>query len=280
LYVPQVGQTRWGRFGCPHVGQTLTFGALIACVARRLSRRDLEVFRFGTAMRRPTIACAPVETTEILPLFDEQMRRRAAPDHLYVGNGWSAVLWRPDDGDVEPLVARMRGLPGHVEWKYYSHDGPELRERLLAAGLEPEDEETVVVAEAASIGSPSGHVELRVAAEEFEDLAARVFGERYGLPEKAVAVVAIVDGQPVSGGRVDFEEGVEFAGLFGGITLPEYRGQGLYRATVAKRAELARERGYRWLYSDALPTSRPILERLGFVPMTTTTPFVIPRGAD
>jgi hypothetical protein len=49
---------------------------------------------------------------------------------------------------------------------------------------------------------------------------------------------------------------------------------------VAKRAELARERGYRWLYSDALPTSRPILERLGFVPITTTTPFTIPRVAD
>ena len=50
LYVPQVGQTRCGRFGWPHVGQTLTFGALISWVARRLSRRDLEVFRFGTAM--------------------------------------------------------------------------------------------------------------------------------------------------------------------------------------------------------------------------------------
>ena len=88
----------------------------------------------------------------------------------------------------------------------------------------------------------------------------------------------MVDGQPVSGGRVDFEDGVEFAGLFGGITLPEYRGRGLYRATVARRAELARERGYRWLYSDALPTSRPILERLGFVPLTTTTPFVFPSA--
>jgi GNAT superfamily N-acetyltransferase len=220
-----------------------------------------------------------VDTTGILELFDEEMRRRAAPDHLYVGEGWSAVLWRPDDGEVEPLVARMRELPGHVEWKYYSHDGPELRERLLSAGLEPEDEETVVVAEAASIPPPPADVELSLARDEFDDLAARVFGERYALPEKAVAVVAIVDGQPVSGGRVDFEDDVEFAGLFGGVTLPEYRGRGLYRATVAKRAELARERGYRWLYSDALPTSRPILERLGFVPLTTTTPFVIPRAA-
>jgi GNAT superfamily N-acetyltransferase len=219
-----------------------------------------------------------VDTTQILGLFDEQMRRKAAPDCLYVGNGWSAVLWRPDDGEIEPLVARMREVPGHVEWKYYSHDGPELRERLLAAGLVPEDEETVVVAEATAIAPPPDEVELRVAAQEFEDLAAYVFGKRYGLPEKAVAVVAMVDGQPVSGGRVDFEDGVEFAGLYGGITLPEYRGRGLYRATVAKRAELARERGYRWLYSDALPTSRPILERLGFVPLTTTTPFVIPRA--
>jgi GNAT superfamily N-acetyltransferase len=222
-----------------------------------------------------------VETTEILERFDEQMRRRAAPDNLYVSDGWSAVLWRPEDGQVEPLVARMREVEGHVEWKYYSHDGPELRERLLAAGLEPEDEETVVAAEAASIEPPADDVELRLATDEFVELAERVFGRSHGsgLPEVSVAVVAVVDGTPVSGGRVDFENGVEFAGLFGGITLPEYRGRGLYRATVAKRAELARERGYRWLYSDALPTSRPILERLGFVPLTTTTPFVIPAAA-
>ena len=121
-------------------------------------------------------------------------------------------------------------------------------------------------------------VDLRLAREDFDELAARVFGLRYGLPGKAVAVVAYVEGEPVSGGRVDFEDGVDFAGLYGGITLPEFRGRGLYRATVAKRAELARERGYRWLYSDALPTSRPILERLGFVPLTTTTPFVIPAA--
>jgi GNAT superfamily N-acetyltransferase len=222
-----------------------------------------------------------VYSTAILGRFDEMMRRRAAPDNLFVGKGWSAVLWRPDDGEVEPLVARMREVPGHVEWKYYSHDGPELRERLLAAGLEPEDEEAVVVAEAASIPPAPAEVELRFATREFLELAERIFGRSHGsgLPEVSVAVVAVVDGQPVSGGRVDFEEGVEFAGLFGGVTLPEYRGRGLYRATVAKRAELARERGYRWLYSDALPTSRPILERLGFVPLTTTTPFTLPSAA-
>ena len=221
-----------------------------------------------------------MDATEILSRFDEQMRRKpAGPDGLLVGDGWSAVLWPPSDLSVEPLVARMREIPGWVEWKYYSHDGPELRDRLLAAGLEPEDEETVVVAEAASIPPPPPDVELRLVTDEFVDLAAEVFDDRFELPEKAVAVVAIVDGRPVSGGRVDLEDGVEFAGLFGGVTVPEYRGRGFYRATVAKRAEMARERGYRWLYVDALPTSRPILERLGFVAITTTTPFVIPAAA-
>jgi hypothetical protein len=32
------------------VGQTWTCGIVIACCARRLSRLDLDVFRFGTAM--------------------------------------------------------------------------------------------------------------------------------------------------------------------------------------------------------------------------------------
>ena len=224
-----------------------------------------------------------METTEILERFDEQMRRTNQPDGcMYVSDGWSAVLRPPADGDVKPIVARMRELPGWVEWKYYSHDGPELRERLLAAGLEPEDEETVVVAEAASIPPPAADVELREETDVFLELAERVFGRGQGstLADTSIAVVAYVDGEPVSGGRVDFEGGVEFAGLFGGVTLPEYRGRGLYRATVARRAELARERGYRWLYVDALPTSRPILERLGFVKLTTTTPYVIPPAAD
>src|SRR3954451_9598408 len=98
------------------------------------------------------------------------MRRKAAPDCLFVSKSWSAVLWRPDDGEVEPLVARMREVEGHVEWKYYSHDGPERRERLLAGGAEPEDEETVVVAETASIPPPPTDVELREEPEVFCEL--------------------------------------------------------------------------------------------------------------
>jgi GNAT superfamily N-acetyltransferase len=209
----------------------------------------------------------------ILEQFDRQVRRDAAgPDGLYVGDNWAAVLWPPPDGDVEAMAARIRGLPGHVEWKYYGHDPADIPGRLVAAGLVPEDEEALLVAEAASLEPPA--VAVEVASDAFVELAARVFGRRYDLPEESVAVVVTVDGEPVSGGRVDLADDVEFAGLFGGVTLPEYRGRGFYRATVAARAQLARERGYRYLYVDALPTSRPILERLGFVQLTTTTPYV------
>ena len=57
-------------------------------------------------------------------------------------------------------------------------------------------------------------------------------------------------------------------------TLPAWRGRGIYRAIVAYRANLAAARGLRYLQVDASDESRPILERLGFVAVTTTTPFI------
>jgi hypothetical protein len=56
LYVPQVGQTRWASLGELHCGHVFTRGASTECVARRLSRRDFEVFLFGTAMSRLRVA--------------------------------------------------------------------------------------------------------------------------------------------------------------------------------------------------------------------------------
>src|ERR1700741_2690253 len=142
-----------------------------------------------------------MEPTEILARFDEQVRRTNDPDGLFLGDGWAGGLRRASHGGGERIVERMRGIPGHVEWKYYSHDGPELRERLLAAGLQPEDEETVVVGEASSIPPPPPpDVELRLVPDEFVDLAGDAFGERFDLPDRAVAVVAGGDGKPVSGG--------------------------------------------------------------------------------
>ena len=54
----------------------------------------------------------------------------------------------------------------------------------------------------------------------------------------------------------------------------ERRGRGIYRGLVAHPSNLAADRGFRYLEVDASDDSRPILERLGFVPVTTTPPFI------
>ena len=66
-------------------------------------------------------------------------------------------------------------------------------------------------------------------------------------------------------------QGRAFASIWGGCTIPAFRGKGAFRAIVAARAATARQRGYAYLTVDARETSRPILERLGFVPLTSVT---------
>jgi GNAT superfamily N-acetyltransferase len=244
-----------------------------------------------------------------LELFDRQMRHDVEPAEtdalttLALGDGWSAVVWsRLDastvDAAVGKLVPRLLGFDGHAEWKLYGYDRPDdLAQRLMAAGLEPQEEEAVLVAELRELDLdaplPAG-VEVRVAADaeavavwvEVNELA---FGESYGdvgrlllhalehEHPRDVGVIAYTDGEPVSAGRIEFNERSEFASLWGGGTLAEWRGRGIYRATVLERARLAHERGYRFLQVDALSTSQPILERLGFVQLTTTRPYVPSR---
>jgi GNAT superfamily N-acetyltransferase len=78
----------------------------------------------------------------------------------------------------------------------------------------------------------------------------------------------------VCAARINFLPGTDFAGLWGGGTLPAWRGRGIYRALVAYRARLAAERGYRYLDVDASADSEPILRRLGFRRLARTTPYV------
>jgi len=77
-----------------------------------------------------------------------------------------------------------------------------------------------------------------------------------------------------SAGWIRFPSGTEFGTLWGGSTRPDWRRRGIYRALVARRAAAASARGCRYLQVDASDDSRPILVRLGFVPVTTTTPYI------
>jgi GNAT superfamily N-acetyltransferase len=98
--------------------------------------------------------------------------------------------------------------------------------------------------------------------------------ERAIEPDDLTIVVAEAGDLIVCAGWVRFPRATEFATLWGGGTLPGWRGRGIYRALVAYRSKLAARRGLRYVEVDASDDSRPILERLGFVPVTTTTPYI------
>ena len=199
---------------------------------------------------------------------------------------------------LDELIARQvrvfaaRGEP--FEWKLRGHDEPaDLARRLRAAGFVAEDEETVMVATSAQAAVaprlPAGvglaevgergeleRIEAMEAAIWDDDgrrLADRLAAERAADPDALAIVVAESGGEVVCAGWVRFESGSEFATLWGGGTLPGWRGRGIYRALVAYRASVALARGFRLLEVDASDASRPILARLGFVAVTTTTPF-------
>ncbi len=92
-------------------------------------------------------------------------------------------------------------------------------------------------------------------------------------PETIDIVIAMAGDEPVSAARTEFLPGTQFAGLWGGGTLPQWRKRGIYRALVRTRADLAAERGYSYLEVDASEDSRPILERIGFERLAITTPY-------
>ena len=86
-----------------------------------------------------------------------------------------------------------------------------------------------------------------------------------------LAYIAYADGAPVAAGRMESPAGYAFASIWGGCTIPSFRHRGIFRALVSIRVDDARQRGHSYLAVDADDTSRTILERLGFWPMTAVT---------
>lgn len=202
--------------------------------------------------------------------------------------------------DLDAYIARQvaffaeRGK--RFEWKYHGHDQPlDLPDRLLGAGFAAQELETVVIARVADVTGggpvlPEGVTLRQVAArvdfdriaameqqiwgEDHTDLAEMFESEREADPDSISIIVAEAGGDVVAAAWIRFESGTDFATLWGGATLPEWRRRGIYRAMVAHRAAMAASRGFRLLQVDSSADSRPILERLGFVTVTTTTPYV------
>ncbi len=200
--------------------------------------------------------------------------------------------------DVDALITAQTGFFGArgeaVEWKVRGHDLPrDLPDRLCDAGFVAEATETVVIGGIADLPEasplPDGVVISRAGAETIPAIVAmesQVWGRDCAFigdhlagglaasPDRLAIFIAEADGQVVSAAWTTLLEDGTFASLWGGATLEKWRGHGIYRALVAARARLAAERGYRYLHVDASDDSRPILQRLGFHAVTTTTPHI------
>jgi GNAT superfamily N-acetyltransferase len=206
-----------------------------------------------------------------------------------------------DGQELDALIARQRdyfrGRGEAVEWKTRGHDLPAgLPDRLRAAGFLPQERETILVGMAADMATDAvlpegatlrqvtgeadfraiGAMESEVWGEDWSFLADDLIRRTAAAPDD-IAVFAASDsrsGQVISAAWIVFYPGTDFAGLWGGSTVSSWRSRGIYRALIAARAQVAVARGTRYLQVDASDDSAPILRRLGFRTITTTTPYV------
>lgn len=228
-------------------------------------------------------------------VWDGPLLRSTSPTGGFVGYRDLGGL---AGAELDALIARQVAAfaasgPGRYEWKHHSHDQPaDLPQRLLAAGFVPEDRETVLIGPAAPLANPDPAlpgVVLRRTADPadfaaIEALNATVWGGDMSWLGRVLATestaehfgvwVAEADGQVVSAAWLRGVPGTDFAGLWGGATLESHRGRGIYKALVAVRAAVAIADGFSLLQVDASEDSRPILQRLGFVAITHTTPYI------
>lgn len=199
---------------------------------------------------------------------------------------------------VEQALAHYEAMPEivRVEWKTRGHDhAPGLHDALVAHGFTPDEPESVMIGEAqllaVDVDLPDGVVVRQVTDEaevrRMTAMQAEVFGDsaeeeaemaeqilhRLRTRDDMEMWVAEHEGAIVSAGRLEPVDGTEFAGIWGGATRPEYRGRGIYRALTSARARSAIGHGKRYINSDSTEFSRPILERSGFLKVSTTTPY-------
>lgn len=194
---------------------------------------------------------------------------------------------------IKDQISYFSRLQQDFEWKVFEHDQPKnLKEILMNQGFNAEPWEAFLVRDFEDITdkikvNPKVKIKRLTKLEEvsdYEKVLKSVHGEGQQpwlrkefieQPEIASLYVAYIKNVPVSIGRLCFdEEQPDFAGFFGGSTLPEYRRQGIYTALVFARIQEAIDKGYRYGYVDALPTSEPILKKMGFEKISASCPLI------
>jgi hypothetical protein len=200
---------------------------------------------------------------------------------------------------IESEIDYFTKLQRSFEWKVYSHDEPaDLLERLRQRGFKIGAEEALMILDLGEMSAfllaplPEGvsvrPIEDDREIEYFLQLETEIWGASFTTREflrfnqsdplrRDVAFIAYMNEKPVGMARVTASSQSEFAGLWGGSVLDQFCGRGVYRALLSARIRRAKELdSTRYLRVDALPTSRPILEKYGFSRVGSTWPAVWP----
>ncbi len=251
-----------------------------------------------------------MDTNDILALYDRQQRinleepgarREVLPQlvrHVRTTPGWNFISYSRLDpataaAAIQEQLDYFRPLGRRVGWRTLGHDQPSnLRPELTAHGfvadepgallaleleqappalLQPVRADLRPIRQRAEL-EPAIGVMTQVWGRSFEWMRQRI-GDHLALPGYLELFVAYLGDEPACAGWIYFYPGSQFAGLYGGSTVPAHRKRGLYTALLAARAQRARARGYRFLTVDASPQSRPIVNRHGFRQLTDSLDF-------
>jgi GNAT superfamily N-acetyltransferase len=198
---------------------------------------------------------------------------------------YSCLVETNADRVIQEQIEAFKGMGRPLAWKVYDHDHPvDLKERLVKHGFEQDEEPGAIMVldlhdvHPALLAPQAQDVRKLQSNSQLEDVIwveERVWGENFGwirqrlgshmaMPGYLSVYVAYVENRPACAAWIYFHTRSQFASLWGGSTLEEYRQRGLYKAILAARVQEARRRGYRYLTIDASAMSEPIVARFGF----------------
>jgi hypothetical protein len=211
---------------------------------------------------------------------------------------YSRLPLRDLDKVIKEQITYFAAITQPFTWHVFEHDRPpELAGRLTAHGFQKDEEPDIVLIydltrAPFSSDLPSGMVIRRLSSadqlvevasieqsclgSDFRWLIPRLLLQM-GEPGYLSIYMAYVEERPVSAGWIIYPPGSQFACLYGGATLPEFRGRGIYSSVLSARLKETVQRGRRYAVVGAGEMSRPILLMCGFRPLTTSYDYILKK---
>ncbi|EGR1894382.1 GNAT family N-acetyltransferase [Vibrio vulnificus] len=206
-----------------------------------------------------------------------------------------------DESLTESIVKEQLAYFGQrklcFEWKTYSTDKPSnIGSVLLANGFEQEDTESFMVLDLSKTANEffdesqitevfdsqgirdAIKVQEQVWGGDFEWQYNYLMSIKEQSPDSVSIYVVYVNRQPVTSAWLTFNGTSPFAGIWGGSTIKEFRGNGYYTLLLNKRIAEAKSKGVKYLIIDASDMSKPIVSKRGFEVVATTTGYTSPNS--